>query len=411
MRGILQLIRRLSSIGVTPEMPFGEERSIRFTNIVVLVLFFIFIYYVTFGFLLRDIIFTAVSIAVLIADLSVLFFNSRKMYRTARFILTFFAAGYVMFSSAYSVTRQYSTVYFLCCIVAVFLLYPPSAKKWLAVVLVVLTVGYIGMVFLPHRFVEGVALSKSVTDYVKYSAIFGALVCFIGLGWAYWYSIATAEGEVQRENRKVVALIENILPVYIIERLKENPRAISERFDDVTLIFADIVGFTPLSNKMAPADVIILLDRIFTVFDKLAEMHGVEKIKTVGDAYMAASLPGHNIGHTVAAAEMALDMTRAISGILTPHGDTVRLRIGISTGPANAGVIGKKKFSYDIWGATVTKAKMLEVSCPDGGICVSDLVYQKLSEKFVLEPFGDLGAQGESFRTWLLKDRRVTSGI
>ncbi|HEY9738152.1 MAG TPA: PAS domain S-box protein, partial [Trichocoleus sp.] len=166
-----------------------------------------------------------------------------------------------------------------------------------------------------------------------------------------------AEQALQAEQEKSERLLLNILPQPIAEELKQKPKSIAYRFDDVTILFADIVNFTGLSADISPGELVDLLNQIFSTFDHLAEKHGLEKIKTIGDAYMVVGgLPNKMERHAEAVAQMALDMQQAIATFKRSDGAPFNLRIGIDTGPVVAGVIGIKKFSYDLWGDAVNIA-------------------------------------------------------
>src|SRR5262249_8830999 len=150
-------------------------------------------------------------------------------------------------------------------------------------------------------------------------------------------------------------------PLPIAERLKEGAPMIADRFGEVSVLFADIVDFTPLSARMSAHEVVDLLNTIFSTFDRLTEKSGLEKIKTIGDAYMVvAGLPASRADHATAIAELALDMQRAATHFTRDDGQAVRLRIGINTGPVVAGVIGAHRFQYDLWGDTVNMASRME---------------------------------------------------
>jgi class 3 adenylate cyclase len=202
-------------------------------------------------------------------------------------------------------------------------------------------------------------------------------------------------------------LLLNVLPEPIARRLKASERYIADRFPEVTVLFGDIVGFTPLSQTLSPEELVAALDGVFSAFDDLAERHGLEKIKTIGDAYMVVGgLPLPRDDHAEAVAEMALEMQR----VLARHpfaGAALAMRIGIHTGPAVAGVIGKRKFSYDIWGDTVNTASRMESHGIAGGIQVSEATYQRLSARYELEPRGAVQIKGKGeMTTYLLKGRR-----
>jgi adenylate cyclase len=178
------------------------------------------------------------------------------------------------------------------------------------------------------------------------------------------------------------ALLCNIMPGEIAERLKKHPgRVIAERYEDASVIFADIKGFTPLAARLGPARIVALLDEVFSAFDAAAGRTGIEKIKTIGDAYMAvAGLPQAMPGHAAAAVELACHMVAAARAIGVRHGLELELRVGIASGPVMAGVIGRSKFSYDAWGETVNLAARLQTSGHPGRVHVSAATRKQLPE-------------------------------
>jgi class 3 adenylate cyclase len=202
------------------------------------------------------------------------------------------------------------------------------------------------------------------------------------------------ERQLDRERERGDRLLRNILPEPIIDRLKTgDPRIatgqIADRYSDVTVLFADLVGFTEQAASTDPGQVVTALDDVFSRFDQLADRFGLEKIKTIGDAYMAAAgVPDPRPDHVAAAAEMALAGRECVSGLRWPNGAPVGLRIGIACGPVMAGVIGRRKFAYDIWGDTVNTASRLESSAVPGSIQVSEAVYERLSACYLFsEPY------------------------
>jgi class 3 adenylate cyclase len=206
--------------------------------------------------------------------------------------------------------------------------------------------------------------------------------------------------ELEEKNRELAErsdrLLLNVLPRPIAERLKQGRTAIADRFPAATVLFADLVDFTPLSATLEPVDLIGLLDAIFTAFDQLAEKYGVEKIKTLGDGYLAAAgLPLARPDHVEAIAQMALEMPTALAAINTARGHNLSLRIGIHTGPVVAGVIGLTKFSYDLWGDTVNLASRMESLGVPGKIHVTDQVAEALAAGYTLEPRGPIAVKGK----------------
>jgi adenylate cyclase len=216
---------------------------------------------------------------------------------------------------------------------------------------------------------------------------------------------ALAELEVERA--KSERLLLNVLPASVASRLKESEEVIADGYDAATVLFADIVGFTPLAQVLAPADAVALLDRVFAGWDGLAARYGVEKIKTIGDAYMvAAGLPGEREDHAEAIAEMALEMGGEAGRCAGEAGLPLEVRIGIDTGPVVAGVIGRARFTYDLWGDTVNMASRMESHGIPGEIQVTERAYERLRDRFELRRRGTIEVKGKGpTTTYLLLGR------
>lgn len=210
--------------------------------------------------------------------------------------------------------------------------------------------------------------------------------------------------ELENERATSERLLLNILPAPIAIRLKGNEELIVDRFSEVTVLFADLVGFSKLSTKIPANRLVNTLNRVFSSFDVLAERHGVEKIKTIGDAYMAAGgLPVPLEDHAQMVARMAIDMVEALDAINRELNLELQLRVGINTGTVIAGVIGKKKFVYDLWGDAVNIASRMESHGVKNRIQVSEETYRRLGNAFVFEERGEIDVKGKgSMRTWLL---------
>jgi len=240
--------------------------------------------------------------------------------------------------------------------------------------------------------------------------LFVVLFCVI-LGHGTYHLVRTnffQARELDAERQKSERLLLNILPGSIASRLKAEEQPIADGFEEVTVLFADIAGFTRMAERQPPDEVVSFLNAIFSRFDELAEKHGLEKIKTIGDAYMAAAgLPVRRADHAEVVAEMALDMVDAIREFKAPGGEPVEMRIGINTGSVVAGVIGTKKFIYDLWGDTVNTASRMESHGIPGGIQVSASTRHLLPDRFVLEARGEVEVKGKgAMATWLLVKRR-----
>ncbi|MET0600236.1 MAG: adenylate/guanylate cyclase domain-containing protein [Mesorhizobium sp.] len=201
------------------------------------------------------------------------------------------------------------------------------------------------------------------------------------------------------EKERSEALLRNILPSPIVLRLNAGETLIADRFENVSILFADLVQFTPAAALMTPSQLVDRLNRLVSQFDLLALQLGVEKIKTMGDAYMAATgLPEPVPGHTELIARFGLGMLAALQQFNDSHGETpLRMRIGIHTGPVVAGVIGHHKFSYDVWGDTVNVASRLEANSLPGRIQVSEAVRAALAERYEFEPRGRIDLKGRGF--------------
>lgn len=214
-----------------------------------------------------------------------------------------------------------------------------------------------------------------------------------------------AEAALRAEQEKSEDLLLNILPGAIAQRLKqEEKNLIADRFDEVTILFADIVGFTRMSSGISATELVNLLNEIFSQFDKLAKKHQVEKIKTIGDSYMVVSgIPMPREDHAEAIAQMALDMQRAIPRFRQPNGQPLQLRIGMSTGPVVAGVIGMAKFIYDLWGDAVNVASRMESMGIPGKIQVTEAAYERLKHRYSFEKRGEIEVKGKGMMTtyWL----------
>ena len=210
------------------------------------------------------------------------------------------------------------------------------------------------------------------------------------------------------EQDRSESLLLNILPATIARRLKETPGIIADGFNAVTVLFADIVGFTAYAEARPPAEVVAVLNRLFSRFDELADRHRVEKIKTIGDAYMVvAGLPVPRADHQEALAEMALDICDEVVRFRQETGTNLAVRVGMSSGPVVAGVIGQRKFSYDVWGDTVNMASRMQTHGLADHIQVTPNVYTRLRDDYEFQPRETVEIKGKSpMTTYLLIRRR-----
>jgi class 3 adenylate cyclase len=205
------------------------------------------------------------------------------------------------------------------------------------------------------------------------------------------YFVASRE----RAQAQAEQVLNNVLPEPIADRLRDGESRIADDYPAVTVLFADVAGFTPFARRAGAARVIDVLDDLFSRFDELAARHGLEKIKTIGDAYMAvAGAPTPRPDHAAAAADMALEMLEACVTVGRHTGEPLQLRIGLHTGSAMAGVIGRRKFAYDLWGDAVNVASRMETHGVPGRIHVSEVVQSELGGRYLFEDRGTIEVKG-----------------
>lgn len=228
-----------------------------------------------------------------------------------------------------------------------------------------------------------------------------------------WFALrdtARAEAVMEAQYERSEELLANMLPSSIAERLKQPDRGvIADKYDVASVLFADIVGFTERASSTPPADLVRFLDRLYGAFDALLDTHGLEKIKVSGDSYMVVSgVPRQRPDHAQALADFALDMAGVAAAQKDPRGQPVPLRIGMACGPVVAGVVGSRRFFYDVWGDAVNVAARMESTDSVGRIQVPEAMYERLKDEFVLQERGRIDVKGKGFmRTWYLIGRKA----
>ena len=251
-------------------------------------------------------------------------------------------------------------------------------------------------------------------DVIAAFEIFNSLnLVTMSMGCCFFYHMAVtqAKSNLSNEYKRSESLLHNILPPPIAKRLKNEEANIADGFPACSVLFADIVGFTVMSQQLSPNKLVAMLNDIFSSFDRLAKAHGLEKIKTIGDAYMVASgIPDHDGEHAQKIADFAIDMKAFMHGYRQEKGLNISIRIGVHSGPAVAGVIGQNKFIYDIWGDTVNTAARMESHGQPGEIHISNLTKELLGNDYQFEDVGEQDIKGKGImRTWLLKSKKVAA--
>ncbi len=294
-------------------------------------------------------------------------------------------------------------------IFAVVLLGAKQSLPWFAATLLVVVLAAAGDAVLPaltsplHRSdlnPQGLLFHSPTKEPMSQAMLIGFLT---SLTLSYLV-IFSAYHSLQQANERVESLLLNVLPSSVALRLTEETRqklreqgaGIADEYSEATILFADIVGFTDLAAQVTTGELMVILDGVFTAFDNLAEKHQVEKIKTIGDAYMAVcGLPEPNPDHAERIADLALDMLLAMRRYREETGTAIRLRIGINSGPVIAGIIGRKKFIYDLWGDAVNIASRMESHGEPDRIQVSDGTRNALKDAYDLEPLGTIEIKGK----------------
>ncbi len=224
-------------------------------------------------------------------------------------------------------------------------------------------------------------------------------------------TVEETSADLQRERDRADRLLHNILPAVIAERLQNGEEMIAETYQEVSVLFADIVGFTPLSAKLGPYETVRMLNDIFGRFDELVESCGLEKIKTIGDCYMVVGgVPDRTPLHCQRVATFALEAVKVIEAYAQTFPLSLQIRIGVHTGTVVAGVVGKRKFSYDLWGDVVNIASRYQSTGRPGGIHVSEAVRARLADDFVFEEAGGVDLKGHGVvQSWYLRGERPAS--
>ena len=244
------------------------------------------------------------------------------------------------------------------------------------------------------------------------SVIFSAIMVVATI-WYAMREVDRAEKAMEAEYQRSESLLANILPASIASRLKDPARnIIADKYDDASILFADIAGYTKRASDTTPTELVRFLDTLYTDLDALVDRHGLEKIKTSGDSYMVVSgVPQPRSDHVQALAGLALDMADAVADMKDPQGRAVPLRIGLAAGPVVAGVVGSRKFFYDVWGDAVNVASRMESTDVEGRIQVPQSVYERLKDDYVFEERGDIDIKGKGLmHTWYLVGRRNGDG-
>ena len=412
MTGFRALYSRLRSAGISP----GDSEELRLKKVVLLFACGLMIaaaalwlaLYQSLGLPVSaswPVAFQLASLATLVYYLITLNFG---VFRATQLGLFLFVPFVVQWSIGNFVSASGMILWGLLAPVGAIVLYSAreSIPWFVAYIVLTLATGYVDyeLAWLPPKGPK-VPLSTSVVFFALNFAAMSTLVYSL-LRFAYSereksrIRLEEAHAGLREEQERSEKLLLNVLPAPVAERLKRLESPIADGFAEVTVMFADIVNFTRMAGMLEPAQIFSLLNRLFSDFDALAEEHGLEKIKTIGDAYMVAGgLTAGQEGRCAAIAELALAMRGLIERDYAVNDQALQLRIGIATGPVVAGVVGTKKFIYDLWGDTVNIASRLTSESEPGGIQVDERSYLLLSRCYAFEAPRTLNLKGKGYTT------------
>lgn len=400
---------KIINIGVSEELPSSEVKHVKLFNALLVISNVCHILIIPVAVLYLPVTMPVLLwlIILTISYLFMLWLNSMHYFLIARLSFNLLATCFFISCSILLGSNSNLHILLVLVIVAAFFIYPESENisKYLVIVIVIIGFFSCEVWFLFNTNIidfpaEIMIAIRTTTN----SSIIGTFFIFS------FYIVSNynrAEAALEAERQISENLLHNIIPSTIADRLKSSPEKIADGFQATTILFSDIVGFTPFSKKVSPEELVNILNQIFSIFDSLTDKYNLEKIKTIGDAYMVAGgIPSPRDDHAEAIANMALDMNKELEKFNGQNGHTFQIRTGIHSGEAVAGVIGIKKFIYDLWGDTVNTASRMESHGLPGEIQVSEETYELLRDNFSFEERGEIDVKGKGLlKTYLLKGR------
>ncbi len=406
---LVQLAGRVIRIGRDPALTPSQARYVVLTNIIALLGVVFTLGFAPVLLLSGSRVYPALQVLFALCYLPTFWLNHRRHH--------YAATTWVLLGSHVLVVAQVLVeglgfdvhLFFMLHAVLPFMLYTPRRNRAMFALATLAGLDMVVVVALGHRLPQLGPPIPADRLLLLRPILLGGLFATIG-ACAFSTRRATliAEAALDRAHARSEQLLLNILPPSIAARLKVHDGTIADAFGDVTVLFADIVGFTTLSSRLPPTRIVEMLNELFCRFDDLAGQLGLEKIKTIGDCYMVAGgLPEPRADHADAIAEMALGMLRVVAETSAKTGERLDVRVGIHRGPVVAGVIGKRKFIYDLWGDTVNIASRMESHGLAGAVQLSESSRQLLDARFHLEPRGPIQIKGKgAMHTWLLMGPR-----
>jgi adenylate cyclase len=398
---------KISNAGVTPQTPWREAKGIRLRNRLA---------FVTGGLLMGNmplqIYFwqeAELILYLLIGQMGIQFatipLNAQRLYALSYLVFLLTPITGVVGYTILGGSSSNIPLFMLTVIMAAFFSGGHELPKLRNFIVLLSLVSFMFLEFMSFFIEPVIRFSPLYIEWLRHTIDIGMVTFAFGLTFYIANEIRKSDDEIETERTKSEKLLLNILPAAIAAQLKLNEGVIAERYEESSVLFADIAGFTVLSSKLPADQVVQMLDEVFREFDALAGRLGLEKIKTIGDAYMvAAGLPERRSDHCEAIFELAVEMQRLMRDKFSKKFDGLELRIGIHSGPVIAGVIGTVKFAYDLWGDTVNTASRMESHGVTGQIHVTEAVYERLKGRHQFTERGELEIKGKGLmKTYLFE--------
>lgn len=394
-----KIFTRLAHIGITEEIPDIEKRYIILVNVIAVFMTFTICTYIPLARIyLPDntlLLYTLTAHGLFFLLMPLL--NHFHKYLASRLL---FGISSVIFMSLESLLMgpEALTHYFLLFSPIIpFFLYPERERtyQYAIVALIISSFFLLSFWYIDHPPLYRIT-NPEILNVVQWIIKIAIAFSLLSISVYAHYIVTQIEKKLEEEHEKAENLLRNILPDKIADRLKDGSRSIADGFEFVSILFADLVGFTELSGNTEPARLVSLLNGIFSRFDDLVDQYGLEKIKTIGDAYMiAAGIPEPRENHGELILKCAADMITSLEAFNRENGTDLQIRIGINSGSVVAGVIGKKKFIYDLWGDSVNIASRMESHGITGKIQVSESTYRLLKGSYSFEERGEIEIKGK----------------
>jgi len=397
------MLTKILNIGITDQVPITERKYIQVTNSACFLAALMTIAYWPAALFTHNVIVISCYFIAPFLYLIFLKFNQRCQYAKARHGVTLLTLLWISSMMPIFGDQWLVYIWFYPMIAAIPMLFSAKESHWFWFYEILCITMFLVVYSLVDS-IEPIYLMKTNFDaIIGYTAPIAAAICTVIVVFFLRYFILNGDKRFIIEHERAEDLLLNILPVNIADRLKDGEVRIADHYANVSVMFIDIAGFTTFARDHSPEEVVVLLNTLFTKFDEMAEKYEVEKIKTIGDAYMVASgLPKKNDSHAINLAKMALEIVQWLESSAMKQ-QNIQVRIGINTGPVIAGVVGLKKFIYDLWGDTVNLASRMESHGEVERIQISEQTYQHIKDKFETKYRGEITIKGKGLhKTWWL---------